>query len=516
MENKKIYRIILGIITFLLVGFYGLNYFIESEIKEQLNLTSENVKIKYEAIHVNSLSGNLSLVKPYVSIIEKTTNKLSAKIELDDISINSFSYWNYFINDKIQLDNILISQPKVTYYHFDKEKANSSNEFFKKINNIVEIKLIEIQNAHVEIYDASNNSLILKSEKLNFKVKEIKLNPLAKKQPITYTDFQVTSKAVFYSLNEYENLNVETLNVNPNFSVFKGLKLKTKYSKKALSKRIKVERDHYDLSIDSIQIKNQEFGYKQDSIFYFKSEQIDFYQPNFKIYRNKLIEDDMSFKPLYSKMLRDLKFSLNLNTILLNNASVTYIEKVKSGTNGGKLNFSRLNGEIKNLGNDFDQNTLTSININSVFMDNTLIDVQWNFNVKNPNDAFIFNAKVGRLNAKSMNQFMEPNANLRLKGEIDNTYFTINGNNHSSNIELKLKYEDFDVIILQENGKEKNKFLSSIVNIFVSKDSKDASQDFREGSKSNVERTKNKSVFNYLWINIKAGLLNAMTGNGKE
>ena len=47
-----------------------------------------------------------------------------------------------------------------------------------------------------------------------------------------------------------------------------------------------------------------------------------------------------------------------------------------------------------------------------------------------------------------MNQFMEPNLNVQLKGEITKAYFTINGNNLTSSIDLKLKYDDFDVIIL--------------------------------------------------------------------
>ena len=70
--------------------------------------------------------------------------------------------------------------------------------------------------------------------------------------------------------------------------------------------------------------------------------------------------------------------------------------------------------------------------------------------------------------------------------------------------------------IKKQKTKKKNKFLSTIANIFVSKDSKDVSNDFRKGSKSDVERDKTKSVFNYLWITIKEGLRDAMTGDGKK
>src|SRR5690606_20505285 len=111
------------------------------------------------------------------------------------------------------------------------------------------------------------------------------------------------------------------------------------------------ERDHFNLTIDSILIKNHVFGIKNDSIFYFESKQVNFYQPIFKIYRDKLVEDDLSYKPLYSKSLRNLKFDLQLDQVILNNATIVYTEKVKEETNGGRLEFSDLNATISNLGN---------------------------------------------------------------------------------------------------------------------------------------------------------------------
>ena len=214
-------------------------------------------------------------------------------------------------------------------------------------------------------------------------------------------------------------------------------------------------------------------------------------------------------------MLRILKFSLTLNTVFLNDAKISYTEKVKEDTQGGKLEFSGLNAEIKNLSNTY-KDTVTSINVNAIFMKDTPLTVVWDFDVNDTTDAFLYKAELGALPANAMNQFMEPNLNVRLKGIINKTYFTISGNDNSSQIDLKLQYDNFDVVVLKQNGKEENKFLSSLVNLFVSKDSKKDARLFRYGSKTDVERDDTKSVFNYQWLNIKAGLLNAMTGDGKK
>ena len=514
-KAKKIVLIIVGSILVLFLGLLGLNYFLENKLKKQLSEASENYKIQYEAIAVNALTGNVKVIQPRISIYEEKTKKLTATVALEKFSVEGFSYFNYLFQDKISVDDIIFNQAKITYYKNETPKDDSSNNIFEKLKQIVQIESIELKEAFITMYDGSNDSLILKSDNLNLKIDVIKINPSQKMNPVSYSDFRVTSKATFYSLGEYENLILEGLDVNSTQSKFSGVKLKTKYSKHALTQMIPVERDHYDLAIDSITLKNQNFGFKHDSIFYFKSKRVDFHQPNFKIYRNKLVTDDMSVKPLYSKMLRDLGFDLTLNTVFLNNTSITYTEKTKGETSGGKILFSKLNAEIKNLSNTYKaKDSLTAIKVKAIFMDNTPIDVDWNFDVNNLQDSFVFKAKMGGLNAESMNQFMEPNLNIQLEGAIKQTYFTINGTDDTSHIDLQIKYDAFDVIILKE--KTKNKLLSSIVNIFVSKDSEDVSNDFIKGSKSDIERVKNTSVFNYLWINIKEGLLHAMTGDGKK
>src|SRR5690606_19344465 len=278
---------------------------------------------------------------------------------------------------------------------------------------------------------------------------------------------------MFYMLNDYEHLFVKQANLNTDFYDIRNITIKTKYSKQTLSKQIPVERDYFDLSIDSIVVDKPDFGVKNDSLFYFESNQATFYQPNFKIYRDKLVIDDPSIKALYSKSLRGLNFGLTLEEVLLKNAAIVYTERVREDTQGGKLSFSKLNAKINNLGNVYDSKNKTSVKINAVFMENTPLDVDWDFDVNDTTDEFLFKASVGKLNAEHMNQFMEPNLNVRLDGEINKTYFTINGNDNTSYIDLKLQYDNFDVIVLKQNGKQKNKLLSGLVNLFVSKDSKD-------------------------------------------
>lgn len=517
---KKGLIIGLSVIIVLIIGAVVANIIIKNKLKDGLNNISETIKIKYQDIHVNTLTGSVGLTHPKIFVYGKTTNKINVEIELNELSIGNVSYWDYIFNNKINIENISINTPKVIYNHNELANLESSENSFKdSFKKDIEIETIEIINGDVHIFNVANESLILKSEKINLKIHDVAINKstLNSKIPFAFQDYQLTYDNMFYQLNNFENLFVGQANFNTNFYKIRNLSIKTKYSKEALSKQISVERDHFDLNIDSIVVKNHDFGIKNDSMFYFESNQVDFYQPNFKIYRDKLVEDDLTYKPLYSKSLRNLNFDMTLSKVFLNNASIIYTEKVKEDTEGGRLEFSNLNAEINNLSNTYKKGeTKTSANIDGIFMENTSIHVDWDFDVKDANDEFVFKADVGNLAASHMNQFMEPNLNVRLNGEVKKTYFTINGNDNTSLIDLKLEYDNFDIVILKQNGKEKNKLLSAVVNLFVSKDSNSKPNAFRHGNAKDVERDNTKSVFNYLWLNVKAGLLNAMTGDGKK
>lgn len=228
--------------------------------------------------------------------------------------------------------------------------------------------------------------------------------------------------------------------------------------------------------------------------------------PSLEIYRDKLVVDDLKTKPLYSKMLRDLSFELTVDSLKITDGKIKYEERQNAENMGGSINFENLNAEMANVSNTYKSPTKTEIKIKSNFMGKTPITVNWSFDVQNTEDQFQFRAEVGQLVAERLNSFTEPNLKVMLEGNTNKTYFTIDGNNTSSTIDMKINYSDFKVTLLQKDGKDKNKFLSTIANIFISKNSEKKDEFYKEG-KANATRNKSKSVFNFLWINVKEALI---------
>tara|TARA_R110002049_G_scaffold223616_1_gene395278 strand:- start:2507 stop:4078 length:1572 start_codon:yes stop_codon:yes gene_type:complete len=516
---KKSAIALIGILVFVTISFFVANYKIKAKIKEGVASLPDYIKLDFQDMDVNSFSGNLSIENPLLIIYGRTTDSVKASFEMASIQINNLGYWNALFNDEINIDEILLNELKATYYHNKMLQDSAFGPSFKKpLGKVLNVGIFKINSGQIEIINQKTDSLMLKTTGFNFMMDHVVLDDTSIKNriPFLFNDFELSSKDFMYQLNTYEDFTATIVAISNDRWSFNNVKLKTKYSRAELSKILSEERDHFDVEVETISFEDTDFGFFNNSTFQVKSSRVYFKRPKLKIYRDKLIKDDTSNKWLYSKMLSNINCNITLNEINIDNGEIVYEEKVNKEHQAGQLKFSDFNATIKKLGNTYPEPELTEISIYSVFMENTPLKIDWKFAVNNADDQFNFKADMGLLKTTHLNQFMKPNLNMNLKGELLKTYFTIDGNNNISTIDLKIDYDEFDVVILKDNGQEKNKLLSSLINLFVSKSSQDKTDNFRYGSADDVERDKTKSVFNFIWLNTKSGLLSAMTGSGEK
>lgn len=514
-RNKKILGVAIAIVFLVVVLPFILNIVIERKIINKLKELPEHILFRHTAIEADVFSGDLRLFSPYILIKGKTTDTILFDADFQDIYIKDLGYWDYLVNDKISLDAIILDQPVIKYRHNSKVKNKSYNQgLLKNLETEITVGKIAINNADILMVDIEKDSTILAVSDFNFNMNEINLYP-NKTSKLEYKNFGVRGENLKWVLNAYDDLYVSNFNIAEDNASFNDLKLETRMSKDSLSKVLEKERDHFKIHIQNLDLSNMSFGFEKDNSFFFKSGKTLINSPFAEIYRDKLLPDDFTQKPLYSKMLRDLNFDLALNTIEIKNGTLKYFEKVNASDPAGELDFSSLNANITNVGNVFG-NDETQINIGAVFMEGPQLDVDWNFKVQDSTDAFTFKAELNQFRADNLNQFIEPDLKVRLEGVLDKTYFSVYGNENIGNTDLRIKYDDFKISVLKDNGREKKKLLSGLINLFVSKDSNDKEDHFRYGKGNDIERDKTKSVFNFIWLNIKGGLLSAMTGDGEK
>ncbi|GGG43492.1 hypothetical protein [Bizionia arctica] len=513
-QKKKWLKIVGIVIAVLFLGFFITQYVVKSKLENTLSTKlPETLKLTYDDLHFSLLQGQVTIDNIKLTSFGKTVQKPNAELKLEHLIISGFGYWNFLVNNLIQVNDVYFKKPDISYYHNasipeEEYQASQSNSFDKR----VEIKQFKIDEGRVKVINSETDSLKLQTQNINLKIKNILYNEETKnrKLPIDFGSYSLFFDSFFAQMGDYENVTLKQASVTNKTIDLTEFKLYTKYSKETLSKIIPFQRDHYNLEIDSIVVNQPKLDVVRDSVFSFDSNKIVVYQPDFKVYRDKLVTDDLRFKPLFSRMLRDLKFDLNVENLIIQDADIEYSEKAKLNKEAGNINFGKLNADIKHVSNTYQSPTKTTIHVESQFMQHAPLKVDWSFDVNDESDLFKFQAEIDDLNASYMNQYMEPNLNIRLEGELNRTYFTISGTDNLSSIDFKVKFEEFNVTALKEDGNEENQFLSKVINIFVSKNSSNKKSAFKEATRHDIERQKTKSVFNFIWISTQAGLLKAM------
>lgn len=491
------------------IGYFKADDIVKRQLEKTIKTLPKSIQLNYANLSVDVLEGTLAVKKPELIITEEAKNTLSFHVKLQDFILKDVSFWDYLVHNSIHLTDLILQDSEVVYIKNDSipetSTAKPSNKSLKEFNKSVKIDKFNLSNAKVTIFQNSKDSIYLQTEGVNFAVQNLIFNKetAVKGIPIDYEGYKITTDSLMFQVGVFEKLRLESLELTHKNWQINQLEFKTIYSKTELSRKIKKERDHFNVTVDAIVLNEPNFGFENKRL-YFKSQQVEFETPSLKIYRDKLVADDPTIKPLYSEMLRNLSFDLTLGTVQLKNGFIQYQEKVKSGARAGEVVFEDFNATIKNVSNTYVAPTKTEMDVNSVFMHSAQLHAFWTFDVNDKDDKFTFKTEISGLPAYRLNQFVESNLNVRVQGTFNKVFATIQGNVDRSRFNFDAKYTNVKVHVLNKRHK-KDKLLSGLANLFIHQDSKDDKGGV-VGQKNVVIRDKTKSVFNFIWKNIQEGL----------
>lgn len=508
------------IISLFLIIVVGVLFFLQYKFKSSVinaidNGVPSNIELKYAQINANVFSGNVELDSFSAKLLNLDSNVIST-LNTNKLKVTGFSLWQFIFNKTISIDNIIFNNPNLHYYQNQQEqhrpKDSTANKKFEKVITIAKFSIV---NGSFKINGNKEDSLLVSMDSIYLTLNGISTNAekLKQKIPFDYQDYQLKAKQLFFNMNEYETLKIENLAIENNKLNLANLFIKPKFTKEELSAKIAVERDYIQLHIPELTLGEFDFGFNNDK-FYVASETSKIIKPNLIIYRDKRVADDKSIKKMYSKILRDLSFDLAISTLKIKQGYINYAERVENTNESGKIFFKNINANLTNLSNSYKKGEKTKISINSHFMGKAPMNLDISFDVNNKQDNFLVSGQFKNFNAKIANTFFESNLNAKAEGEIEQIFFTFDGNNFNSKGDLKMKYKEFKFEILNRKN-EVNKLFTAIGNLFINDGSKSDKDGYRHG-KIAVERDKTKSFFNYLWINVEDGLKSALTGKGEK
>jgi len=511
---KKIVIFVLSLLALIFVLNIGLSFWIKKELPKIINENNDSpYHIVYKTIDIALLSGTI-LINDITIVPKKVMNDTTVKTGLfatiSDVDIKGISVWSFLFNKKIKASKIIINKPEIILHKKDEKAVNnpkSINEsVVKPFKNTISVSDIHLLNANLKIISTKTNLPLLVVSNLSLELDDVILNDetLEDKIPFKYKDFDFSCDSIYFRANEFYHLKASTIQSTKSELKIDNFKLIPKYSRAEFVRKIPVEKDIYSTTIQSISLSKMDWGLEKDD-FYFHSKNIVLDTVFANIYRSKIPNDDLSKKPLYNKLLRELPFKLKVDSLTIRESVLEYEEEKTFEKGAGLLSFNKFNMVVTNINSGFKAEKLpdVKIKVNCHFMNVSPLKVDWRFNVLDKSDGFAIKGTILNFPSEQLDPFTKPYMNVDVEGKLNEVFFNFAGNDLKSSGNFAIKYNDLKVTVFKKNSrKEKNKFLTAVGNLFVKKDSGEKLKEVEV----EVDRIPEKSFYNFLWRSIGEGL----------
>ncbi|MCV2487469.1 hypothetical protein OD917_21220 [Flavobacterium sp. SH_e] len=508
-------KIAIGVISLFIIVILvnvGLNYWIKKQLPiiiHEKNKTAYN--INYEKIEVSLFSRNIYAQTLLVSPKNEpkdSKNGLFSKIE--SITIKHFNIWDLAFRDIIQAESIIINKPRIILYKKGEKLINNHKSIEKEIvdpfRKIVAVSNIYLNEGMIDVVSLDTEKPIFSIKKILLKLEGILITDatIKEKIPLQYKSYALVIDSLFYRPNGFYYINIGKISTEKNFLKINNFSNLPQFERYEFVKRLEKEKDIYNLKFDSAQVEKMDWGFKNDR-FYFKANSLVINHFDANIYRGKMLKDDPSKKYLYNHLLRNLKFPLQIDTLQVLKSKLVYEEELDFAKGPGVLTFDKFNLQATNLRSGFGLKKMNDVKIKvkCIFMKNSPLDVDWNFNVLDKSDGFHIQGVISNFDVAAMTRFSKPYIGTTFTGTFNKYRFNFYGNDNGSKGNASLDYDDLKVKLYKKKNPEKEaKLKTAVVNLFVKNDSKDKAK----AAEVEVERLQDRSFYNLLWRSIAESL----------
>ncbi|MFV8837525.1 hypothetical protein [Salinimicrobium soli] len=500
-KKKKISVIILSILGFLILVFIALSFYFSNRIKNSID----------EAIGKDSSykEADVDLLQRQITIDSLDFNGNGKQMAAKKISLKGIGLIKYIFDDKLVINRLVIEGPDII---FSEKKNDSSSGGTKGFSRNITVKNVEFHNGNFRLKkkDTTGNDIFISFPTLTLSAVHVDSATVKNRMPFQYETYSFYSDSLRININPQHYVAAEEVRMENGKTEIKDFKILPYYEKAEFDQVIPYEKDRISLRVKNIQLDSLQIEYKKDQ-FYLRNPMLTVTGGDLEVYRNKLLPDDPRKRPLYSSLLRNAPVKLDFKKVRVRNSKIQYQEKVKEGIPPAEVIFSDIDADITSLTNinldrkDFPE---TKVHVNATFQKVSPLEVDWTFNVTNPNDKFLFKGKFGAVPGDALNPLLRPSMNMEAKGTIKDAWFTFTGNDEVLTGDVRLNYDQFKFIWLKKGSNEKRGFFTAIANLFVDNDGISGDHKSRE---VRVERDPHRSFWAYVWNGLQNGMKNTFS-----
>lgn len=511
---KRVTIVLAGVLLLILLLNVGLNWWIASRLPHIINRENDSpYQITYKDVDISLPARNLRASEIVVvpkSSLDTKKGKAGLYGKIESLEVNGFSIWQIVFSGRIEAKSLVIEKPGLTLLKSSEKAIDNpksiGSEVVRPFSKIITVNDVFLNHGAIRITGLKDNKRILDVANINIKLEGIAITDqtLAQKLPFAFKTYAIDCDSVYYRSGAVYDMKLSKVKTTNTGLAFEDFSMKPRLSRRAFVRSIPKEKDLYDITAKSVSVNRIAWGFK-DEQFFCKTGNVTIHEADADIYRSKLPDDDLTWKKLYNRLLREMKFEMQVDTLLLKNSRLVYEEAKDFEKGPGIITFNQFNMAVTGLTSGYNRTKMPDVNINvqCLFMDSAKLEVDWKFNVLDKSDGYNIRGRIFDFPAERLIPFTKPYMNAEIKGDLDEVYFNFTGNDKHATGDFAINYDNLKVkIFRKDDRKKKNKILTAIANLFVKKDTKDKVTT----AEVELDRIREKSFYNFLWRSLAEGL----------
>jgi len=545
---KPIWKWAIGISTVLLiVVLVGAGYLsrhwkplLDAQIKEAVMKSTDSLyQVGYDELDFSLITGNASIKRLQLTVDSLRYADLERReqapdnvynIRIENLEIRSFHPRRVLTDRRLQIDDIIIDTPDVhvvhKYHAYNdtvtvKQDPRTLYQRISGILNAVNVSNIHFNDIHFKFSkrtDTATNETALNN--LNIKVSDMLIDSVSQFDTTRFfhmraidvdvPGFRFETPDSFYYVS-FDRLQIATL---PRQVTLTGFTYAPRMSEDEFYKRKKEAKERAVIAFPIIRLNDIDLQSFVD---------------NQKIHAGSLyidsgtvaISNDLRYPKQPSdkigksphQLLLNMKQSLKIDSVVLNNINISYAEVGRKYHKEGKITFDRTSGVFYHVTNDslaLTQNKMMVAKLTTYVMDIGKLNVEFAFDLLDKRGGHTYKGLLSPMNGKPFNQMVTPLLNAEIaSANIKRVSFDVTADDYRSSGSLRFDYDNMRVNLLaaeNEGKKGSMKVVSFLANSFIINDSNpDANGKYHTG-RINYTRPRTYSFFKTVWQTLLQGI----------
>lgn len=500
--------------------------------------TNKLYRIDFDNIGFNVFLGNFSLnnikLTPDLEVYHQLKRRKEQpaylfSLHIDHAKLHGIDLFELYQHKELNIDEISVNNPNVIVVNdLSYKKSINDTSIFRNPYDLIKSQLhflkveqINLKNIKFEFVADSLGKTKRKKIFLSyFKVRNLFIDSLAQHdstRPFYSDDIKVSIKNFHHhfkdSVNTMQFEEAVASTATSSIQVY-NFKVIPKYSDEAFKDTQGFQKTRIDLYIKEANLTHVNFKklFFEQKLY---GSTIEINKLDSRFLLNKLIDRDKNKKVRFpTELVYDIRIPFHFDQVNLKNSKIVYSEIDRKTKLKWEINFTELNGTIKNLSNDSSylaKNQFANIKISSKFNKSGIANFEFILDYTHFLKPFYLKGNINNFNLQEINPIISKLAHLEVSNcNLRSFHFIVNGDKEKMNCNVSMLYNNLRVKILEYNKEEKKLQKHGLLtllanNMVLAKENPRANGQFVR-PKFVIKREKDRSFFGFIWNGLLQGI----------